>query len=320
MIPVLDAISTSNNVLVISHIRPDGDAIGSLIGMGILLSQLGKKVTLFNESGIPDLYRFIPMTDQVITQVPEIEFDTAILLDCANIDRVGSQLDRIQKIPTLINIDHHAVNSRYGTAWIDSTLSSTCELVYQLAQKMQLAITVDFAIAIYAGIMTDTSSFRNESTNLNSFLTTVSLLETGFSPSYVAEKIYGSHSVARLQLIRIMIEHMKLFEKDQVWFSVLPHTEIKDLGAREKDIIGLIEYGKGLKAVRLAALAEEMSPGSAFRYQISIRTRPGLNAAEFAKQFSGGGHPRAAGFSTNLSLREIQIQLIQFVQDSLKNS
>ena len=313
MIPALAALQESNTVLITTHVHPDGDAIGSLTAMGMLLSQLGKKVTLYNETGVPDMYRFVPTSDVITTEIPDTAYDTVVLLDCASFDRVGAQADRILESPTLVNVDHHAMNSRFGISYIDSNASSTTELVYQIARKFRLPITTDFATAIYVGILTDTSSFRNSSTNLNSFLTSVSLVETGISPSRIAEKVYASYSMGRLQLIQAMLQRMELLEGDRLWISCLSQKDIGTYEIQKEDTLGLIEYGKGVESVDVAALLEEIKSHG---YRISLRSNENFNVAEFAEQFGGGGHPRAAGFTTHLSYEEICDALVKWVRQT----
>ena len=311
MIPVLTALHESNAVLLTTHRHPDGDAIGSLTAMGMLLSSLGKKVTLYNETGVPDMYRFVPTSDRIVTEIPDTEYDTVVLLDCASFDRVGSRTERILEIPTLINIDHHAMNSHFGISLIDPNACSTTELIYQMARKFRLPITTDFATAIYVGILTDTSSFRNSSTNLNSFLTSVSLVETGISPSRIAEKIYASYSIGRLRLIQAMLQCMELLEENRVWVSCILQKDLAAYEIQKEDTMGLIEYGKGVESVEVAMLLEETKEGE---YRISLRSDKRFNVADFAERFGGGGHPRAAGFTTHLSYTEIRDALVTWVR------
>ena len=168
---ITNQLLSSNHILLASHTNPDGDAVGSTIALGILLSKIDKKITLYNESSIPAVYRFLPRVDMIKKSInPHNVFDTAIILDCGDLHRIGTMASKVNNIPAIINIDHHISNSRFGNfQLIDASASSTAEIIYRLIKKMGIAIDEATATSIYTGILTDTGSFRFSNTNQAAF-------------------------------------------------------------------------------------------------------------------------------------------------------
>jgi len=160
---IINHLKKSKRILVASHIHPDGDAIGSLISVGLALQELKKKVTVYNESPIPAVYQFLPSLHLINRSVEDFsEFDTAVILDCSDLQRIGEVATQVSKIPVIINIDHHTTNTRFGDLQsIDPQASSTCEIVYRIIEAMDgVIIDRGMAYSIYTGIMADTGSFR----------------------------------------------------------------------------------------------------------------------------------------------------------------
>ena len=143
-------LQNSKNVLVVSHANPDGDAIGSLIAMGLALKAIGKKTTLYNESSIPAVYRFLPAVNSVVREIGNQNFDTAVILDCSDLERIGEAVSMVRRIPVIINIDHHVTNNRFGTLHlIDFSACATAEIVYHLIRAMAIPMDIDMATSIY---------------------------------------------------------------------------------------------------------------------------------------------------------------------------
>jgi len=168
---IVNQLKNSRNVLITSHVNPDGDAIGSLVAMGLALRAYGIKATLYNESPIPAVYRFLPSVELISRQIDaKLIFDTAIVLDCGNLERVGSNASMISGIPAVINIDHHITNNGFGTLQlIDLAACATAEIVYRLVKAMGIEIDKAMGTSIYTGIVTDTGSFRFSNTNHTAF-------------------------------------------------------------------------------------------------------------------------------------------------------
>jgi phosphoesterase RecJ-like protein len=169
---IINHLKNSNHIIIASHKNPDGDAIGSLIAMGLALEALNKNITLYNESSIPSVYRFLPSVEKIVRQIKETNtYDTAIILDCADFQRIGKISSVISKITVIINIDHHITNTRFGNFnLIDTSACAAAEIIYNLLIEMALPISNSaIATSIYTGILTDTASFRFSNTNKSAF-------------------------------------------------------------------------------------------------------------------------------------------------------
>ncbi|MDL1982420.1 MAG: DHH family phosphoesterase, partial [Deltaproteobacteria bacterium] len=186
---IINHLKNSNHIIIASHKNPDGDAIGSLIAMGLALEALNKNITLYNESSIPSVYRFLPSVERIVRQIKETNtYDTAIILDCADFQRIGKISSVISKIPVIINIDHHITNTRFGNFnLIDTSACAAAEIIYNLLIEMALPISNSaIATSIYTGILTDTGSFRFSNTNKSAFAICEKMVEAGVDPYNVA--------------------------------------------------------------------------------------------------------------------------------------
>ena len=163
---IIHHLKNSSHTLVVSHAKPDGDAIGSLIAMGLALDALNKKTTLYNESPIPAVYRFLPSVNRIVRHINSASFDIAVMLDCGDLERIGKAVSTVKQIPVIVNIDHHVTNTRFGHfQLIDTSACATAEILYRLIKQMGVPVDKAIATSIYTGILTDTGSFRFSNTN-----------------------------------------------------------------------------------------------------------------------------------------------------------
>jgi bifunctional oligoribonuclease and PAP phosphatase NrnA len=168
---IISRLKNSRSVLLATHVNPDGDAIGSLLAMGLAMEALKIEVKLFCQSPIPTLYRFLPWSHRVCRFPGDIEkYDTAVILDCGEFERIGDSVECVQQVPVIINIDHHLTNTHFGTINLIATNAcATCEIIYQLLREMGVIISQPIARCLYTGILTDTGSFRFSNTNRVAF-------------------------------------------------------------------------------------------------------------------------------------------------------
>ncbi len=195
---IADVIRSKERFVVMSHVRPDGDAFGCQIAMGLCLKQLGKQVRVWNQDGMLDKYRFLPSSDLVETppQTPE-EFDVAIALDTAAHDRLGTCLHAVKHAGTWINIDHHVSNNRYGDlAYIDTTAPATGQILYELIRSQDLPLTYEMADNLFVAISTDTGSFQYPNTTARSYEIGAELIKAGVNVGKLSQQMYESHPAA----------------------------------------------------------------------------------------------------------------------------
>ena len=187
---IIRHLKNSTHILIASHAKPDGDAIGSLIAIGLALDALNKKTTLYNESPIPAVYRFLPSVNRIVRHIDFASCDIAVMLDCGDLERIGKAVPAVRQIPVIVNIDHHITNTRFGHfQLIDNTACATAEIVYRLIKQMGVHIDKAIATSIYTGILTDTGSFRFSNTNRAAFAICQEMVELGVNPYSIAQHV-----------------------------------------------------------------------------------------------------------------------------------
>lgn len=317
---IINHLKNSNHIIIASHTNPDGDAIGSLIAMGIALDALGKNTTLYNESSIPSAYRFLPSVERIVNQIKEINiYDTAIILDCADFQRIGKLSSAVSQIPVIINIDHHITNTGFGNFnLIDTSACATAEIIYNLLIEMALPINNRaIATSIYTGILADTGSFRFSNTNKSAFVICEKMFEAGVDPYNVAWNIYGRYSLGRIKLLNMALESIEISDNGKMSIMILTKDMLDETGTLPEDINGLINYAKGIENIKVAALIHELSNGKGVsekpdHHHVSLRSDGTVDVSVIASSFGGGGHNMAAGFSIESTLSDIKTQMLNF--------
>ena len=294
---------------MVSHSSPDGDAIGSLLALGLSLSILNKDLTCYNESQIPAVYRFLPHTDRIVQQIDNVSiYDTAVVLDCGDMERIGNMASRVALIPVIINIDHHVTNSGFGQFHlIDTGACATAEIVYRLITEMNIPIDTAIATCIYTGILTDTGSFRFSNTNQTTFEICRQMTELGVSPYQVAQHVYGTYSLGRIRLLNRALDSIEISKDGKISLMTLTKNMLEETGTHHEDIDGFINYAKRIEDVKVAVLIQENGNG---RRHVSLRSDGSVDVADIASSFGGGGHRTAAGFSIELSTVKLKKELL----------
>jgi phosphoesterase RecJ-like protein len=318
---IINQLLSSNHVFLASHTNPDGDAVGSTIAMGILLSAIDKKITLYNESSIPAVYRFLPRVEMIENNINEAnDFDTAIILDCGNLQRIGTAASMVNDISAIINIDHHISNDHFGHfQLIDTTASSTAEIIYRLIKKMGVAIDKTIATSIYTGVLTDTGSFRFSNTNQAAFAICQEMVEKGVDPSDVARNVYGRYSLGRIKLLNLALDSIEIFHNGKLSIMTITQEMLSKTGTRAEDIDGLINYARRIEDVKIAALIHEEKNvrhnlKDSSQFHISLRSDGTVDVAAIAASFGGGGHITAAGFEVQSGLAEIKSDIANLTE------
>ena len=306
----------SNQVLLVSHINPDGDAIGAMLGLGLALETMKKKVQLYNQSAMPAVYQFLPSIHRIKQDPGDIEtYDTAVILDCSDLQRIGEHAEAVSRIPRVINIDHHITNTRFGNfQFIDANASSTAEIVYHLIKKLDLPITMAIAYAIYTGIMADTGSFRFSNTTEESFRICHEMVAAGANPHTVAHHVYETISLNRIKLLTMLFDTIELSDDGTFSTMTLTQNMLNASGTEIADVNGLINYAKRIESVKVAALLYERRNGkkagqAESHFHVSLRSDGSVNVSNIAAVFGGGGHISAAGFDVYTTLPELKKKL-----------
>jgi len=298
---ILDIIRTTENFVVMTHVQPDGDAIGSLLAMSDLLEHMGKRVFAFLDEPISHLYDFMPGCGNLNPNINDLRRFIAecggdigaIALDCGEADRVGKQKDMMLEISPFVVLDHHLSHQEFGEyRWVDPHCSSTGEMIFEIAEMLGQTPSYNAAYALYVAISTDTGSFRYECTRARTFEIAGKLVGLGVKPEQVAGKIYDNYSPERLKLMQMVLNTLDLCEDGQVACIHVTEDMFDVSGALAQDTEGFIEYPRSIRTVKVAVFIKETRRDV---ISVSMRAKGEFNVADIAKRFGGGGHRNAAG-------------------------
>ncbi|UCE54495.1 MAG: bifunctional oligoribonuclease/PAP phosphatase NrnA [Desulfobacterales bacterium] len=314
---IIHQIKKSSHLLIASHAQPDGDAVGSLIALGLAIGRLSLKTTLYNESPIPAVYRFLPSVERIVRHIKKVNtYDTAIILDCGDLSRIGEISSAISQIPFIINIDHHISNTRFGNhQLLDTCACSTAEIVYRLIKALPVPIDKAIATCLYTGILTDTGSFRFSNTNQTAFAISKEMAELGVEPYDVAQHVFGTYSLGRIKLLNLALDSIEISENGKLSMMTVTKNMLAETGTQAEDLDGMINYARRIKNVKVAALIQEIQNGTGTsghinRYHVSLRSDGTVDVATIAGSFGGGGHVSAAGFQIESSLINLKSEII----------
>ena len=314
---VIDRMIESRALFLATHVNPDGDAIGSLISLGLGLEHLGKRVYMYNASPIPAVYRFLPDVHKVRQALPPSpDWDAAVILDCGDIERIGEGADFVLGLPHLINIDHHVTNTAFGQhRLVDTTACSSAEIVYRLLKRMGVEIDQTIATSIYTGILTDTGSFRFANTNSAAYAISAEMVQCGVDPYTVAQHVYGTYSLGRIKLLNMALDSIEISANGKLSLMTLTQDMFAETDTNPEDVDGMINYAKRIEDVKVAALIMENANGSAHkRFHVSLRSDGSVDVAKIAASYGGGGHFNAAGFGVERSLRDLKQIIISIAE------
>ena len=315
---VLDFLRKENSFLITSHVNPDGDSIASQLALCRTLHSIGKECRIVSSDPVPRVYRFLPGTDKILHRRRHslLPYRAAILLDCGNVSRSSVSLGRNSSLP-LVNIDHHVSNTLFGDFnWVDSSASSTCEIIYDVARGLGVNLDHDLAANLYTGILTDTGSFRYSSTTARSMSIASKLLRHGIDPHDIAEKIYESAEYSSLRLLGKVLARMGRSPDGQVSWVTFTHSELLSL-SNMAETEEFVNYARSLDSARIAIGFKEVAPG---QVRISLRSKGALNVAELAARHGGGGHRNAAGCTVTGQLTSVVRKMVTQAQRFIASS
>jgi phosphoesterase RecJ-like protein len=317
---IIRHLKNSTHILVVSHAKPDGDAIGSLIAMGLALDALNKKTTLYNESPIPAVYRFLPSGNRIVRHINCASFDIAVMLDCGDLERIGKAVSSVRQIPVIVNIDHHITNTRFGNfQLIDTSACATAEIIFRLIKQMEVPINQAIATSIYTGILTDTGSFRFSNTNRAAFAICQEMVELGVNPYSIAQHVYGTYSLGRIKLLNRALDSIEISKNGKLSIMTLTQDMFDETHTKPEDVDGLINYAKNIEDVIVAVLIQKHQNGKGKpkdfnRFHVSLRSDGMVDVAAIASSFGGGGHSSAAGFSIESTLADIKLKIFDLAK------
>lgn len=313
-------IDQCNNLLIISHILPDGDNIGSVIAMMHMLKNRGKTVTAVVNGEMPPYYRFLDGATDLVTrdQLPASSWDGVLCLDMSDRQRGGEVWEKIKATPVILNIDHHVSNDYFGDYnYVESEASSTAEIVTSLMTEWNVPITKAIAEALYTGIVTDSGSFTYPSTSSHTMEMAAILLRQNIDLEAIRENVLENVSFLRKKLLANVLNHAILSEDGKLCYAAIGYDEITSLGAKGPDFENIIDHLIGVTGVEYAVFFREIEPESV---KIGFRGRGNNDVTVVASHFGGGGHKAAAGCSCKGTLTTVVTDVIADVTRYLEES
>jgi phosphoesterase RecJ-like protein len=306
---VLDEIRTADKFVLLTHEHPDGDALGSLVAMHRILCALGKDSVMFmaaDEFPLPHEYRFFRF-DGLQSHPPEdLDERTIVFLDCGNIDRNPIEAFKGDDA-RILNIDHHHDNTRFGTVnHVVEDASCTAEIVWELMEPLAVAPEIEIAEALYVGLVTDTGKFMYENTGPRAHVMAAELIAAGIDVHGIYRRLYEGMPYAKLELLARALASVERVDDGMLTFSYIDRDDFRMAGAEESYSEGIIDHLRSVEGTKVAALARELLDGDGARKKVSLRSTDGaIDVSVIARNGGGGGHRRAAGFSTELSHDEL---------------
>ncbi len=310
----LRALQQGRSPLVITHRSPDGDAVGSLLAMGLLLKALGQRPTLACQDPVPTRFHYLPHHQEVVSEVPEGSFDLVISLDCSDRERMGQvyDADRLASLP-LLNIDHHVTNLNFGTVnLVVPTAASTTQIIYELVQRLSVPLDVPLATCLLTGLVTDTLAFRTANVTPQVMEIALRLIRAGASLYTIVQRGLVEQPLSALRLLAVGLSRMQV-EGHLAW-SEVRLADREATGYQGDSDAGLVGRLISAEEIRIAAVFKEVKDG---RVEISMRAAPGYDVSGVALRLGGGGHPAAAGCTLNGSLEAAKARVLPLLRAAL---
>ena len=310
---VVELIENKDRFAITTHIKPDGDGVGSSLGLYWLLRSLGKDAEVIVHGDVPPAYRSLPGADEIrdIKAIDD-DYDAVFVIECSDVTRPG-----IEGLDTqfTVNIDHHATSEHFGSInWIDATASAVGEMIYNLCKAIGGRITKDIAECVYMALVTDTGSFHFSNTSERTLKVASELIKAGAKPSKIGEAVYNNYPWSRIELMRQVLDTVKRDKTGRV--AALRQTlKMREIaGAVDGDNNGFVNIPLAARDVLAVVYMREVGPN---RYRASLRSKGDINVAKVAEKFGGGGHKNAAGLSIEGDWDERESELIETLSNAI---
>ena len=315
---IIDGIRDSRSICIVGHIRPDGDCVGSQLGLALALKHEGKKVFCWNEDPMPQKYEFLDPDHVFQKPKKNLEFDCVVATDAASFERLGTVGPCVSNRKLFINIDHHESNTRYADInWVSPREPSTGELIFRLLRAAKWPITKPIADCLFTAVSTDTGSFQYPNTRPGTYHVAGELVRRGADLEKICDEVYQSYPLSRVRLLRHVYNRFRLTHQNQIAWFWLKKADFARTGADSSDSEGLIDHIRAIAPVVVACVFEELEPELT---RISLRSKSEkVNVNEIAALFGGGGHPAAAGARLRGKPISVQRKVIGAVKRALNS-
>jgi phosphoesterase RecJ-like protein len=309
-----DLIASATRILLITHVSPDGDAIGSLLGLSHALRAAGKTTVPISADGCPETFRFLPGSNEIVKKTDQA-CDLIIALDCADLGRAGKPVESFGRQPD-INIDHHATNPRFARLnFVDETTTATAELIADLLPAWGLPLTQPAAECLLCGLVSDTLGFRTANTTAKALTTAQTLMATGADLPRIYDYSLNRRSFAAVQLWGHALARASL--ADKLAWTTIPLAIKQNVGYNGKGDADLINVISTVSEADVFVVILETGPNEV---KISWRARPGIDVSRVAQSFGGGGHVAAAGANVKGTLEEVEEKVLAATRKIMVNA
>ncbi|GAB6045390.1 bifunctional oligoribonuclease/PAP phosphatase NrnA [Caminibacter profundus] len=310
-----EKIKEAKAIVLISHVNPDGDALGSSLSMYTILKKMGKKVSVFNVTKpLPQYLDFLPNFNKVTNKLPD-NFDLMISFDCGSFDRLGIE----EKPKFLINIDHHISNTNYGDInIIDSNAASTSQVVYNFCKYNNIEIDKESAICMYTALVTDTGSFQYESVNEKVFLMATDMVRAGVDVAFISKMLFQRDRLSRLRLLAKAYDTIEMCCDGEAIFAHVTKEMMEITGAIKDDTDTIVNSLRAIRTVEIACMLREDDEG----IKVSLRSKNYADVSKIAEALGGGGHVRAAGATIKgeFDFEKVKEILKEYITKALKEN
>lgn len=312
---IAEHLRATDNFLVTSHVSPDGDALGSMLAVGEVLDAMGKQVRLFNESGLPERFRWLSPRQKILRVLPDTEPETIIVLDCGSPQRPGALLASWLSSKTVVNIDHHLDNPMFGSInWVDQRVSSTGEMVGMLARELNVPLAGLLGEYVYLSLISDTGDFCFSNTRPETLEMAAEILRLGLLPGPFHEQRQSTGTINQLRMRGAVTQQATLHSHGRISLISFTRELFRQTGTGPEDTEGLVNRVLYLRGVQAAIATREEDNGS---IKFSLRSKGDVNVQAVAARFGGGGHRNAAGGTLDMSVDEAGRTLVDAVAAEL---
>ncbi len=311
---IANAIEKAHRIAVITHVAPDGDAIGSCLGLTHVLRALGKEAVPVCQDPVPYMVNWLPGVDEFMTKAPA-EVDLVISIDLSSVDRMGEayDADALGHLP-LVNIDHHVTNTYFGNVnWVEPRAVAACEMVYHLAQTFGYPLAPQVATYLLTGLLTDTRGLRTANVNARVLRIATHLVELGAPIGEITELTFNRKPVAVIKLWSLALQRLHIEPEGIIWVTITEEMR-QEAGFEEQSDGGLVSFITSADTARVGVVFTEKADG---KVNVSMRARPGYDVARVAFALGGGGHPLAAGATIDGPLDEAARRVVRHLKESL---
>ncbi len=295
----------ADSIAILSHVPPDGDALGSMLALNEAIRGMGKKDVMGFTSGIPFVYDFMPGIDLLRDEPVDKDFDLVILVDCSDVSMSGRFLPMLCSAKTIACLDHHVSNKRNADiCLVDTTMSSASQVVFEFLLDEGISLTATMATNLYVGLSTDTGNFCHSNTNERTFEDAAKLVKAGADVEYITSRLYNRRTLIKTKLIAKAINNLEVLENGKIAIIIIDNNDKEELGNGCVEFEGIIDYAREIEGVEVAVLMRVVGQN---KYKVSLRSNKLSIAGSIAESFDGGGHPKASGCTivgTKESVRE----------------